>query len=192
MMDQAMKFLLDTAFGLLTYAFLLRCAMQWLRAPFRNAVGQAVTAFTDWAAKPVRRVLPGWGGIDWSTLFLAWLMQFAWLASLRYFVAGGDFAGTVVATLALLALVELLKAAVWLLIIVVFAQAILSWFMPEGPLAGLLNALTFRFLRPIRRIIPPLGGTLDVSPLILIVLLQLMLIVPLPWLELAALRAFGP
>jgi len=187
-----MKFLLDTAFGLLTYAFLLRCAMQWLRAPFRNAVGQAVTALTDWAAKPMRRVLPGWGGIDWSTLFLAWLSQFAWLASLRFFVAGGGFVGTVVATLALLALVELIKAAIWLLIIVVFAQAILSWFMPEGPLSGLLNTLSFRFLRPIRRIIPPLGGTLDVSPLILIVLLQLLLIVPVPWLELAALRAFGP
>ncbi len=95
-------------------------------------------------------------------------------------------------TLALLALVELLKAGVWLLIIIVFAQAILSWFMPEGPLSGLLNALSFRFLRPIRRVIPPLGGTLDISPLILIVLLQLVLIVPVPWLEIMALRAFGP
>jgi len=74
----------------------------------------------------------------------------------------------------------------------VFAQAILSWTMPDGPLAGLLNALSFRFLRPIRRIVPPLGGTLDISPLILIVLLQLALIVPVPWLEMTALRAFGP
>jgi YggT family protein len=192
MLNQALKFLLDTAFGLLTYAFLLRFAMQWLRAPFRNPVGQAVTALTDWAAKPLRRVLPGWRGIDWSTLVLAWLAQFAWLVALRFLVGGGGLAGTIAATLALLALVELLKAAVWLLIIVVFAQAILSWTMPEGPLAGLLNALTFRFLRPLRRVIPPLGGTLDVTPLILIVLLQLVLIVPVPWLEIVALRAFGP
>jgi YggT family protein len=192
MMDQALKFLLDTAFGLFTYAFLLRFAMQWLRAPFRNAIGQAVTALTDWAAKPLRRVLSGWRGIDWSTLALAWVTQFVWLVSLRVLVAGGGLGGTIVATLALLALVELLKAAVWLLIIIVFAQAILSWTMPESPLGGLLNALSFRFLRPIRRIIPPLGGTLDISPLILIVLLQLVLIVPVPWLEVMALRAFGP
>jgi YggT family protein len=192
MMDQALKFLLDTAFGLLTYAFLLRFAMQLLRAPFRNPIGQAVTAFTDWAAKPLRRVLPGWRGVDWSTLALAWLMQFAWLVSLRVFVAGGGIGGAVAATLALLALVELFKAAVWLLVIIVFAQAILSWTMPESPLGGLLNALSFRFLQPIRRIIPPLGGTLDVSPLILIVLLQLVLIVPVPWLEIMALRVFGP
>jgi YggT family protein len=192
MLNQALKFLLDTAFGLLTYAFLLRFAMQWLRAPFRNPIGQAVTALTAWAAKPLRRVLPGWRGIDWSTLVLAWLTQFAWLVSLRLLVGGGGLAGAIVATLALLAIVELLKAAVWLLIIIVFAQAILSWTMPEGPLAGLLNALSFRFLRPIRRIVPPLGGTLDISPLILIVLLQLVLIVPVPWLEVMALRAFGP
>ena len=64
---------------------------------------------------------------------------------------------------------KLVKAALWLLIIVVFAQAILSWTAPDGPFAGVLNALTFRFLAPIRRWIPPLGGTLDLSPLILIV-----------------------
>ena len=79
MLDQALKFLLDTVFGLLTYAFLLRFAMQWLRAPFRNPVGQALTALTDWAVKPLRRVLPGFRGLDWSTLFLAWLAQFLWL-----------------------------------------------------------------------------------------------------------------
>jgi YggT family protein len=192
MLNQALKFLLDTAFGILTYAFLLRFSMQWLRAPFRNPVGQAVTALTDWAVKPLRRVLPGWRGIDWSTLVLAWLAQFAWLVSLRFLVGGGGLDGAIAGTLALLASVELLKAAVWLLIIVVFAQAILSWTMPEGPLAGLLNTLTFRFLRPLRRFIPPLGGTLDITPLILIVLLQLVLIVPVPWLEIMALRVFGP
>ncbi len=71
MFDQALRFLLDTLFGLLTYAFLLRFAMQWLRAPFRNPVGQAVVALTDWAVKPVRRVVPGYRGLDGSTLLLA-------------------------------------------------------------------------------------------------------------------------
>jgi len=79
--------------------------------------------------------------------------------------------------------VRLLRAALWLLIIAVFAQAILSWTAPHGPFAGVLNALTFRFLAPIRRMIPPLGGTLDLSPLIVIVLAQLALMLPVPWLE---------
>jgi YggT family protein len=183
MLDPAIKFLLDTVFGLLTYAFLLRFAMQWLRAPFRNPIGQALTALTDWAVKPMRRALPGFRGIDWSTLLLAWIAQFAWLAAVALLLGRGGLDGTAILTLAVLAVVMLLKAALWLLIIVVLAQAILSWVAPDGPLAGLLNALTYRFLSPIRRRVPPLGGTLDLSPLIVIVLAQLALMLPVAWLE---------
>ncbi|HTR57035.1 MAG TPA: YggT family protein, partial [Casimicrobiaceae bacterium] len=60
---------------------------------------------------------------------------------------------------------------------------LLSWIAPDGPLAGVLNALTFPLLAPIRRVVPPLGGTLDLSPLIVIVLAQLVLILPVAWLE---------
>jgi YggT family protein len=190
MIDQALKFLLDTAFGLLTYAFLFRFAMQWLRAPFRNPVGHAVVALTDWAVKPVRRVIRGVGSFDASTLLLAWLAQLLWLLALHAVSGAGGWGGTVLPVLALLSLVELLKAMLWLLIIVVIAQAILSWTAPDGPFAGVLNALTFRFLAPIRRTIPPLGGTLDLSPLILIVVLQLLLMLPVRWLELAVLQVF--
>jgi len=190
MMDQAIKFLLDTVFGIVTYALLLRFAMQWLRAPFRNPVGQAVVALTDWAVKPLRRVVPGAGGIDWSTLLLAWLAQFLWLIAIGLLVSRGAIAAATVAAFALLAVVELLKAALWILIIAVFAQAILSWVAPGGPAAGMLNALTFRFLAPIRRVLPPLGGTLDLSPLVVIVLAQLALMLPIPWLEAAVLDLF--
>lgn len=186
----ALRFLLDTAFGLLMYAFLLRFTMQWLRAPFRNPLGQAVVALTDWAVKPVRRVVPGFKGVDLSTLFLAWAAQFAWLCALALVVGSGAFDGSMVATFVLLAAVELVKAMVWLLIVVVVAQAILSWVAPDGPFAGVLNALTFRFLAPIRRRVPPLGGTLDLSPLILIVALQLLLMLPVRWLEGAVLVLF--
>jgi YggT family protein len=181
MIDQAARFLLDVVFGLFVYAFLLRFAMQWLRAPFRNPIGQAVTALTEWAVKPLRRVMPGKQSIDGSALVLAWLGQFGWLVALSLLL--GRLTGDALLTLALLAVVELVKAALWLLIIVVFAQAILSWVAQDGPLAALLNALTFRFLAPVRRVIPPLGGTLDLSPLVVIVLAQLALMLPVRWLE---------
>jgi len=190
MFDPAIKFLLDTVFGLLTYAFLLRFAMQWLRAPFRNPVGQALTALTDWVVKPLRRALPGFRGIDWSTLLLAWIAQLAWLAAVAALLGGRGFGGTVLLTLALLAVVMLMEAALWLLIVAVLVQAILSWVAPDGPLAGLLNALTYRFLAPIRRRVPPLGGTLDLSPLIVIVLAQLALMLPVQWLERTVLALF--
>jgi len=189
MLDQALRFLLDTVFGIVTYAFLLRFVMQWLRAPFRNPLGQAVVALTDWAARPLRRIVPGFKGLDITTLVLAWLAQFLWLIAIAL-VVGPGLSGALVGMFALLACVELVKAMLWLLIIVVFAQAILSWTAPDGPFAGVLNALTFRFLTPIRRFIPPLGGTLDLSPLIVIVLAQLILITIVPWLESATTAMF--
>ncbi len=183
MLDQALRFIFDVVFGLLTYAFLLRFLMQWQRAPFRNPLSQAVVALTDWAVKPLRRVLPGFGGIDWSTLVLAYLAQYVWLIATTLAIAGGPWSASAFGFLAVMAVLELVKTAIWVLIWIVIAQAVLSWVAPDGPFAGLLNALTFRFLSPIRRVVPPIGGALDLSPLILIVILQLILIVPLAWLE---------
>ncbi|MEP7062100.1 MAG: YggT family protein [Betaproteobacteria bacterium] len=192
MINQALKLVIDVAFGLFTYGLLLRFAMQALRAPFRNPLGQSVIALTDWIVKPLRRIIPGAGGYDWASLTGAWLFQTAWILAL-YLLFGSGFAGFTLGAagyIVMAALVELLKSAIWLLIIVVFAQAILSWVAPEGPLAGLLNALTFPFLRPIRKLLPPIGGTLDLSPLIVIVVAQIVLLVPVQWLERAVFTLF--
>ena len=192
-MNEALLLILNTVFGLFTYTFLLRFLMQWQRAPFRNPIGQAVAALTDWAVKPLRRVLPGFKGQDTSTLVLSWAAQFLWLIATSVVINRAFPGGSVLLALALIAPIELIKAFLWILIVAVIIQAVLSWFGPEGPLAGFLNAMTFRFLAPIRRLIPPIGGTLDLSPLILIVLIQLVLMVPVPWVEGAVLSVFrGP
>ena len=182
MWTDALRFLVNTVFGFVVYSALLRFIMQWLRAPFRNPVGQAVIALTDWAVKPLRRVLSGRGGYDWASLVAAWIAEVLWLAAL--FVIGGmAFTGGVAGLLAVLAVVELIKAGLWIMIVAVLLQAILSWIAPDGPLAGVLNAMTFRVLAPIRRVVPPIGGTLDLSPLIAIVIGQLILMLPVAWLE---------
>ena len=191
MLATALAFLIDVVFGLLTYALLLRLVMQLMRAPFRNPLGQALMALTDWAVKPLRKVLPGWRGIDWASVVAVYLSQFLWLAALHAALgAGFSIAGPLLPFLALAAVIALLKALLWLAIIVVFVQAILSWVAPDGPLAGVLNALTFPLLRPVRRVVPPIGGTLDLSPLIVIVLAQLVLITIVPWVETRLTAAF--
>ena len=186
MIDQALKLVVDVAFGLIVYALVARFMMQLLRAPFRNPIGQAVIALTDWVVKPLRRIFPGFGGVDWASAFAAFVFQFLWLLTL-YAILGGGVAptGAGIGYLLGLAAIELVKAGLWLLVVVVIIQALLSWFAPDGPLAGLLNAMTFPFLRPLRRVIPPIGGALDLTPLILLVILQLILILPVRWLELA-------
>jgi len=191
MLNNALAYLIDVFFGLLTYTLLLRLVMQVMRAPFRNPLGQAVMALTDWIVKPLRRLLPGYRGIDWATVVAVLVFQFLWLLALQLaFGRGFALLGPGIAFLLLATVIALVKAILWLVIIVVFAQAILSWVAPDGPLAGVLNALTFPVLRPVRRVVPPIGGTLDLSPLIVIVLAQLLLITIVPWLESGATSLF--
>ena len=191
MLGSALGFLIDVVFGLFTYALLLRFVMQVLRAPFRNPAGQAVMALTDWIVKPLRKILPGFKGIDWASLLATYLFQVLWLSA-YYVVFGKGFSLLSIGAAYLLAVaaLALVKTALWLLIGVVLVQAVLSWVAPDGPLAGLLNALTFPFLRPVRKLVPPLGGTLDLSPLIVIVLAQLALMLPVAWLESTLMRLF--
>ena len=184
MIDQAIKLVVDVVFGLIVYSLIGRFLMQLLRAPFRNPIGQAVMALTDWVVKPLRKVVPGFGGIDWASLVAAFVFQLLWLLALyAIFGRGFSMTGAGLAYLIAATLLELVKGALWLMVFVIIAQAVLSWVAPDGPLAGLLNAMTFPFLRPLRRVIPPIGGTLDLTPLILIVILQLILILPVRWLE---------
>ena len=191
MLNNALAYLIDVFFALFTYAILLRFVMQAMRAPFRNPLGQAVIALTDWMVKPLRKIVPGFRGIDWASLIGAFVFQFLWLLALQL-VFGPAFSlfGPGVGFLLLATIVALVKALLWLVIVVVFAQAILSWVAPDGPIAGVLNALTFPLLRPIRRVVPPIGGALDLSPLIVIVIAQLLLITIVPWLEAGATRLF--
>ena len=182
------RFLIDVVFGLFTYALLLRLVMQLMRAPFRNPLGQAVMALTDWIVKPLRKVLPGCRRRRLGVAVAAYLFQFAWLLALYLRVRQRVRAARAGASRSWRSprVIALVKALLWLTIIVVFAQAILSWVAPDGPLAGVLNALTFPLLRPVRRLVPPIGGTLDLSPLIVIVVAQLVLITLVPWLEATA------
>jgi YggT family protein len=191
MLGDALRFLLNIVFGLLVYSVLLRFLMQCLRAPFRNPLGQSVVVLTDWAVKPARKLFPGFRGYDWASLILAWVFQVLWLAALAAVRGANPLTANVAGLIAALAVIELIKATLWIVIVAVFVQALLSWVAPDGPLAGVLNALTFPMLRPIRRILPPLGGVLDLSPLIVIVIAQLALILPVAWLEQYVVALFG-
>jgi len=110
-------------------------------------------------------------------LLLALLVQAASLFAL-FTIGGWDFdsaPGAAAAVLAGLALIDLVQYAVYILIFALLVQAVLSWVNPYSAVAPVFDAMTRTFLRPIRRFVPPLGGV-DLSPLVLIVLLQVLLI----------------
>ena len=181
-MKQAALFLCDTIFALIVYPLLLRFWMQTLRAPFKNPLGDTVLAMTNWAVRPLRKIIPGLFGLDLATLLPAFIARWLWVLA-EWAITGVAIDGMVVAWSLPFALLALAKASIYLLMAAVILQAILSWFAPHGPMAGVLNALTFRFLRPIRKVVPLIGGQVDLSPLIVIVLCQLVLLLPVAWLE---------
>ncbi|MEO8038921.1 MAG: YggT family protein [Betaproteobacteria bacterium] len=184
MLSQALVFLLQTFLGLLALALLLRFFLQLVRAPARNPVSQFLAALTDFAVRPARRIIPGLWGIDLSTLVLAWIVEFVLLLAVLWIVGqgfGGDV-GISVLALILLAALNVLRLSIYILMGALIVQAVLSWVAPQSPIAPVANTLTRPFLRPLQRRIPPIGAV-DLSPLFAIVACQLILMLPVAWLE---------
>src|SRR5512138_3511624 len=89
MVTNAIDFVLDTIFTLFILAALLRFWMQAFRAPWRNPIAQFSMAITDWAVKPLRRIVPGLMNLDWSSLIVAGLLEYV-LQVLLFVVHGAS------------------------------------------------------------------------------------------------------
>ena len=175
-MATALIFLIETAAGLFTVMLLLRFLLQWARAAPRNPVSDFVNALTNFAVRPARRVIPSLRGIDLSTRVLAWRTQFVQLFLVLWVVGGAARAVTPpVLMLMLLAVVLVIRLLLYMIIVIVIVQAVLSWVNPYSPLSPLLNTLSRPFLRPFQRRIPPVANV-DLSPLFVIIVCQLLLI----------------
>jgi YggT family protein len=177
MIAQAGMFLLNALIGFLTVALLLRFYMQAFRVSFSNQIGTFIVQLTNWLVKPLRKVLPGFFGLDLASLLPAYLLQVVLL--LAVFSLRGAF--EMLAPEQLLGLLfwqgalATLRLSIYLLIGALFLQAIISWMSPYSPLAQPVAQLTRPFLRPIQRFVPPIAA-IDLSPLIAILLAQLVLI----------------
>jgi YggT family protein len=162
---------------LLALAFLVRFAMQWARVSFRNPLGGFVIAVTDWAVLPMRKLVPGLFGLDMASFLLAWLVQTLFVSVVVG--ASGIHGGTTIAAFgvaALSGLVETLRMGVYIAMGVVIVAALLSWINPYAPLAPVVNQLAQPMLRPVQKIVPSIGG-IDLSPLVVLLLLQVVLAV---------------
>ena len=187
MLAQIVELLLGTAANLLALAFLVRVWMQWVRAPFRNPVGQFVAAVTDWAVLPLRRLIPGLFGLDLASVFAAWFAQIAYAGVMAGLTGMAGLTPLAAAAVAWLAFLSVLKMFVYLLMGVVIMTALLSWINPYAPVAPLFDQMARPLLAPVRRLLPPLGGV-DLSPLVALVLCEVALVVlsylqPLFWLR---------
>lgn len=176
MLNNAILFLLQAVLGLLTFAFLLRFYFQLTKVSFQNQAAQMIVTLTNFAVKPLRRIVPSVFKLDLSTLLLAYITQLLltlsslWLKGFPIMIAGNNV-WLVILTVALIGVVSV---SISIFLYAVLIQAILSWVNPHTPIAPLLNSLTYPILRFMRRFIPP-AANFDLSPLVFILAAQLLL-----------------
>lgn len=175
MLANILLLILSTVGDVLTLLLLARFFMQWQRISFRNQFGSFIAATTNWIVLPLRRVVPGLQGLDLASLVAAWLVQ-ALLVGFQLSLRGVDVGAELLVAMLATAFFEVLRMTVYLLIGVVIVSAVLSWVNPHAPIAPLVNGLADPFLRPIRRFVPPIANV-DLSPVVLLLLLQVMLMV---------------
>lgn len=168
------RFLLNTVFTLFGAALILRAWMQVVRLPPYNPVSNAIFQATNWLVLPLRRALPKAKRFDVASIVAALL------AAIVFVVAMVAIAGVDPLQLApIIALVSLLTLVKWALNLVIWLTillALLSWLNPSSPAMPILYQLTAPFLNPLRRVIPNLGG-IDLSPILLFVIVQVLLMV---------------
>jgi YggT family protein len=172
-------FLIRTLFGLYIAVVVVRFLLQWIRADFYNPVSQFIVRVTSPVLRPLRQLIPGYRGLDVASLVLAWglmAVQLGLIAGLSGF--GGSLLGALV-----WAIPALLELVIDIFLFAVLIRVILSWLNPDpyNPVVSLLERLTDPLLRPVQRLIPPIGG-IDLSPMAVmigLVLLQMLLVPPL-------------
>ena len=168
----AATFVVETVFGIYILIVMLRFMLQLVRADFYNPLSQLLVTATQPPLKYLRRAIPGVGGIDVSSVVLALIVQFTQLWLIMAIV-GRDAS---LLGLLMLSAVRLLELAVYVMMFSIFILVILSWIQPNSynPVFGLLNSLSAPLMRPVRRLVPPMGG-LDLSPIVAFLVLGVVL-----------------
>lgn len=182
MLISAFIFLLDSVATAFVAVLLLRFHLQVTRASYNNPLSQFAMTLTDFAVKPMRRVIPGLWGLDLATLTVAWLVELLLIALVVALTGRGAEMGLGLAGgVALAALMELIKIALWMVILLQFMLFVISLANPHSPYMSLLNAMNRPFARPIQKILPPIGN-IDLSPMVVVLTCSVLLQFILPWL----------
>jgi len=172
-LSQAGLLLINSIGSLVLLIIFLRFLLQLVRADFYNPISQMIVKFTNPMLIPLRRVIPGFGGIDVASLVLAFIAQYV-LITLVAFISYGTLGLPWIAMLGW-AVVGLLKLVLGIYFWGMLIMVIASWVAPNSynPALILINQLLEPVIRPIRNIMPDLGG-LDLSPIVVMLGIQLL------------------
>lgn len=167
---RALAFLINIGFSLYIAAVLLRLILQKTGADWYNPIVQFLVRITQPILGPLHRIIPSYRGWDIAAFLFAVALTAVeqWLL---FTLARFPLVPRLYIRIVVLKFIGIL---INLYVFTIIVQALMSWFRPQqyNPVAAVLWRMNEPILRPIRRIIPPLGGTIDLSPLIAIVILE--------------------
>jgi len=176
MLIQITNFLLQVLVSIIAGACLLRCYLQWLAFNLgsgqNKSIGSYLFPLTSWIVLPLRRVIPSIGRFDTASFLAAYLLVLAKLMIQSLMIGVTPLA----VSWLMFALFDLVDLTLSGLVGLVFASVLLSWISAGSQVQYLVSLLVEPLLAPIRRVIPNMGA-LDLSPLVLLLALQVLQIV---------------
>ncbi len=171
---EALRYVIDMLLWLLLLAFVLRFIFQLVRADFRDPMADAIVRVTNWMILPLRRVLPPVGKIDSATVVAVLVITVVY-SLIMLFLSG--YRGFDPLALSRLVLVTLIGMILRIYLFALLLYWLTSFIAPGGYAPGvrLLAQVCEPVLRPVRRIIPPIGQ-IDFSVLWVSILIGALLI----------------
>jgi YggT family protein len=165
-------FLVNTLFDLYIFVLMVRILLVAVHADFFNPLSQFIIKLTKGVIVPLRRVIPNFKNIELASVLLLLILECVKFTLLGLIADNSiNYAGIVV-----LATADALKALVNLIFYAILIQAIMSWInQGYNAVSAIIAKITAPIMRPFRRTIPPIGG-IDVSPIAVMLLLQLIII----------------
>jgi len=169
-LSEILGYLVQTLLSLYLLTMLLRFVLQLVRADFYNPICQFLVKVTNPLVIPLRRVLPGFGGLDMASLVLALLLQLAGIVALLL-INGLGLPNILL--LLLWSVIGLIGLLVNIYFFALLAMIILSWVAPGSnhPAIYLLHQITEPVMAPFRKALPSMGG-MDFSPILVFILIN--------------------
>lgn len=165
----ALIFLITTVFDLYLFVLTIRLILAWVSADYFHPATQFIVKCSNFLIVPLRKYIPNIKRLETATL-----ISILVLSMIKFFLVSLlSFGLPNVGGLGILALSDAIKLIIQTFFYAILLQAILSWIQPASPILPVLEKFNSPLIRPFRRVIPLISGV-DISPLVVLILLQLL------------------
>lgn len=171
----ALAQIFNTIAGLYLLFVVARFLLQLAKADFYNPISQAVFKATDPVVRVLRSFIPGYRGVDFSSLILAFIVQ-SLAISVTILLYGGAIPSVgFIITWSFIGVLNFIILFYYYALIASIVMSFVMMFsgnMNPHPILLLVWQITEPIMAPFRKVIPPMGG-LDFSPIFIFLIIGL-------------------